>query len=68
MPLEFYLWRKLKQEVYNEIPTTHEDMQDRITRACSAISADEIQCAVLSTSNRFTACMAANGDHFEHML
>ena len=43
-------------------------MQDRITRACSAISSDEIQRAVLSTSNRFTACMADNDDHFEHML
>ncbi|KZC14185.1 hypothetical protein WN55_06265 [Dufourea novaeangliae] len=29
-PLDFYLWGKLKQQVYNEILTTKEDMKERI--------------------------------------
>ncbi|KZC06776.1 hypothetical protein WN55_07549 [Dufourea novaeangliae] len=36
-PLDFYLWGKLKQQVYNEIPTTKEDMKESIRRACAAI-------------------------------
>ena len=67
-PLDFYLWGTLKQQVYYELPTTREDMQVRITRAVSAISSAEIQRAVLSTATRFQACMAANGQHFEHVL
>ena len=66
--LDFYLWGTLKQQVYNELPSTREDMQVRITGACSAISPDEIQCAALFTATLFQTCMTANGQHFEHVL
>ena len=67
-PLDFYLWGTLKQQVHNELLTTREDMQVRIASAVSAISSAEIQRAVLCTATRFQACMAANGQHFEHVL
>ncbi|KOC61852.1 hypothetical protein WH47_06275 [Habropoda laboriosa] len=41
-PLDFYLWGKLKAEVYREKPTTKLDMQERIRRACSVIDTNEI--------------------------
>ncbi|XP_018396215.1 PREDICTED: uncharacterized protein LOC108774573 [Cyphomyrmex costatus] len=31
--MDFYLWGKLKQQVYSEMPTTREDMKERIRRA-----------------------------------
>ncbi|KZC13177.1 hypothetical protein WN55_05909 [Dufourea novaeangliae] len=59
-PLNFYLWGKLKQQVYNKIPTTKEDMKEAIRRACAAINPTEIQHAVLPVKiNKSTAL-----DHF----
>ncbi|KAJ8885384.1 hypothetical protein PR048_011581 [Dryococelus australis] len=43
--LDLYLWGKLKQQVYDEVPTTREDMKDRITRTC-CLAAD-VQCVVM---------------------
>ncbi|EZA47264.1 hypothetical protein X777_16427, partial [Ooceraea biroi] len=31
-PLDFFLWGHLKNEVYRDIPTTPEDMRERIQR------------------------------------
>lgn len=50
---DFYLWGKLKQQVYNEIPITKEEMKERITRACFAINRNKIRHAVISLSQRF---------------
>ena len=36
MPLDYFLWEPLKNEVYCEPPTTVEDMQQRISRAITA--------------------------------
>ncbi|CAK9796199.1 hypothetical protein ANTPLA_LOCUS687 [Anthophora plagiata] len=65
--LDFYLRRKLKQ-VYNKMPATREEMKQRVTRACFAINPNEIQRAVLSVSQRFTACIDAQGHRFEHLV
>jgi len=67
-PLDFYLWGKLKQQVYNEVPTSKEDMKERIRRACSMIDTNEIRNAIFSMTNRFRACIDAQGHHFEHLL
>ncbi|KZC14058.1 hypothetical protein WN55_06491, partial [Dufourea novaeangliae] len=66
-PLDFYLWGKLKQQVYNEILTTKEDMKERIRRACAAINTTEIQHAVLSVKQRFRTCISVQGHHFERL-
>ncbi|KZC10639.1 hypothetical protein WN55_00391, partial [Dufourea novaeangliae] len=66
-PLDFYLWGKLKQQVYNEIPTTKEDMKERIRRVSAAINTTKIQHAVLSVKQRFRACINVLGHHFEHL-
>ncbi|EFN63253.1 hypothetical protein EAG_07873, partial [Camponotus floridanus] len=39
-PLDFFLWVHLKNEVYHDIPTTSENMQEKIRRACTAITSE----------------------------
>ena len=63
-PLYFYLSGKLKPEVYQKVPTTTEDMKDRIRRA-----QDRRQALMkFKVQNRITACMSSQGHHFEHMM
>ncbi|KYM99635.1 hypothetical protein ALC62_09638, partial [Cyphomyrmex costatus] len=66
-PMDFYLRGKLKQQVYSEMPTTREDMKERIRRACVAIDPNEIRRAVLFVSTRFRKCVDVQGHHFEHL-
>ena len=48
-PIDFYLWRKLKQQVYSEMPITREDMKEHIRRACVAIDPNQfvLQCYII---------------------
>lgn len=64
--LDFYLWGRLKDLVYENRLTTADDMKDRIREAIRNISAAEIEVSVLSTTERLTLCVANNGGHFEH--
>ncbi|KYN04950.1 hypothetical protein ALC62_04166 [Cyphomyrmex costatus] len=66
-PMDFYLWGKLKQQAYSEMPTTREDTKERIRRACVAIDPNEIRRAVLSVSTYFRKCVDVQGHHFEHL-
>jgi hypothetical protein len=36
-PLDFFLWGYVKERVFQEIPTTREDMMERIQQAFAAI-------------------------------
>lgn len=67
-PLDFFLWGAVKDRVYQEPPTTVEDMQHRITAACAAISVETLQSVQHSLVKRLQTCIDANGRHFEHML
>ncbi|EFN72314.1 hypothetical protein EAG_00021, partial [Camponotus floridanus] len=42
-PLDFFLWGKLKEEIYKEVPTTQENMRQRIIAACSRITPETLQ-------------------------
>ena len=65
---DFYLWGFLKNVVFAERPTTREDMQDRITRACAAIPRQTLLRTVRNFQRRVNLCLQANGGHFEHLL
>lgn len=67
-PLDFFLWGAVKNKVYAEVPTTPEDMKRRITEALSSISSDTLTSVHLSFERRLQMCIAADGQHFEHML
>lgn len=67
-PLDFFLWGVLKDMVYKEVPTTVQDMRERIIRACSLIQTDIINRAIQSMRIRVQACIESGGHHFEHLL
>ncbi|EZA60061.1 hypothetical protein X777_13886, partial [Ooceraea biroi] len=66
-PLGFFRWGRLKNEVYRDIPTTPEDMRERIQRACTAITPESLKNVKQSFIHRIRKCIEVNGDHFEHL-
>lgn len=65
--LDYYLWGRIKEIVYNDRPTTRDDMKERIRTAMASLEAAEIRRAVDSFQNRITVCAAQNGAHLEHL-
>ncbi|OXU16918.1 hypothetical protein TSAR_001938 [Trichomalopsis sarcophagae] len=65
--LDFYLWGYLKNVVFEERPTTREDMQDRIRQAYAAITRQTLN-TVRHFQRRLTLCLQANGGNFEQLL
>ena len=66
--LDYYLWGRIKDLVYQERPTTRDDMIRRINEAIRSLDADEILRATNCFQNRVDACIAENGAHFEHLI
>lgn len=65
---DFFLWGYLKDKVYQQAPTTREDMTDRIRNACSQIPAHELLSCVQSFEHRIAKCIEVEGQHFEQFL
>lgn len=65
--LDFYLWGRLKDIVFQTRPTTPENMVERIQNAIASIPRVEIEAAVLSTRRRLNRCIENDGKHFEHL-
>lgn len=65
---DFFLWGYLKGKVYETIPTTPENMRDRIIRACAEIPAEMLGECVSSFTKRVNKCIESQGHHFEHLL
>lgn len=61
MPLDFFLWGRLNNEVYRNIslslPTTLEDMHERIWRVCIAITPEFLENVKQSFIYRIRRCM-----------
>lgn len=66
--LDFYLWGRLKDLVYQTRPTTRDDMKQRIRNAINSISTAEIEAAVMSTRERLHLCVDNDGKQFEHLI
>lgn len=67
-PSDFYLSSHLKQIVYQKVPTTPENMMERIRNACRAVNRETlIQCHE-SFIRRIDKCVEIDGHHFEHLL
>ncbi|KZC07946.1 hypothetical protein WN55_09457 [Dufourea novaeangliae] len=67
-PLDFFLWGAMKNAVYQEIPTTPENMKQWIIAACGRISSETIRHIRDAAVRRLQLCIDANGHHFEHLL
>ncbi|PSN57830.1 hypothetical protein C0J52_04370 [Blattella germanica] len=66
-PMDFYLWGAVKDEVYRHKPRMLEELRLEITAACAAISIETLTDVVAATAHRSVMCLAANGQHFEHL-
>lgn len=65
-PMDFYLWGRIKDEVYKSEPRSPADLQGKITAFCSSLSRSEIKRAAKDTIRRAQLCIAVDGEHFEH--
>lgn len=65
---DFFLWGYLKSKVYQQEPTTREDMIERIKTACAQIGRNTISSCVSSFEKRVEKCIEVEGYHFEHLI
>jgi hypothetical protein len=65
---DFFLWGYLKDKVYQQVPTTKENMIERITNACAEIRPDHLLSCVQSFEKRIDKCIEVGGHNFEHLL
>lgn len=65
--LDFYLWGRLKDLVFQTRPTSREDMKNRIRNAIRSLPRAEVEAAVLSTRKRLQQCVENDGKQFEHL-
>ena len=66
-PLDFYLWETLKDEVYRRKPATLGDLRAKIRAVCAAIPINTWTEVAQPAARRCNRCLAANGNHFEHL-
>ena len=66
-PPDFYLWWTLKDVVYRKKPATLGDLRAEIRAACAAVPINTLTEVAQSTARRCNRCLAANGNHFEHL-
>jgi len=66
-PLDFYLWGTLKDVVYRKKPATVGDLHTEIRATCAAIPINTLTEVAQSNARHCNRCLAANGNHFEHL-
>ncbi|EZA57618.1 Putative nuclease HARBI1 [Ooceraea biroi] len=66
--LNVQTWGMLKNTVYNDVPTTQENMRERILNACGSINSEMIERVRVSFVHRIRICIEVGGHHFEHLL
>ncbi|KAJ8946092.1 hypothetical protein NQ318_010389 [Aromia moschata] len=66
-PLDFYLWRELKQSVYSRQVLNIDDLHERVNNNILRIklSVDVLEKLRFNFLKRIRACIRANGGHFE---
>lgn len=65
--LDFYLWGRLKDIVYQARHRTRENMIARIRNTIRNISVAEVEAAVDVTNRKVRDCIRSDGGHFEHL-
>lgn len=67
-PLDFFLWGYLKDKVYRNVPTTRENMRERILDGCHSIPVELLLRTHDSFRRRIEKCVEMEGHQFEHLL
>ncbi|EZA47915.1 hypothetical protein X777_15034, partial [Ooceraea biroi] len=65
---DFFLWGYIKNVVYEHVPTTRENMMERIRTACVNIQRAVLLKTVRNFQNRLALCIQGNGDNFEQFI
>jgi len=65
-PLDFYLWGRVKQIVYETPVANREDLEERVRGALNQLDPEEIRRAVESVESRVIQCLNSGGRRFEH--
>ena len=68
-PINFYLWDHVKNEVYST-PVTNDELWECILATCDVIRnrPGQLECVRESMMQCLNGCVAANGQHFEHLM
>ena len=67
-PCDFYLWGKLKSQVYSNNPHTLEELQQNIQNSIDAIPQAELTRVSHGLINPAPRCIEVNRGHFQHFL
>lgn len=65
---DFFLWGYVKERVYEEQPTTADDMRNRIREAFRSITPEMLENVNRNFANRVRHCLQNNGGLFEATL
>jgi hypothetical protein len=67
-PMDFFLWGYTKNLVYKIIPTSENDLKEKIRNAFRSITPLMLSNVRASFRKRVDTCLQLNGHHFEHVL
>lgn len=68
-PLDFYLWGRIKEQVYSTPVLTREELLNRVHDAFTNITPDELRRSVSrGVHDRVIKCLNQNGGHIEQLL
>lgn len=68
-PLDFYLWGKIKGEVYETPVQTKEELRVRVINSFNNLDPQEIRKATIEgVRSRIYKCLEVNGSNFEHLI
>lgn len=66
-PLDFFLWGKIKNEVYNTPSATLDELEMKVRAAINRTTAEQLRNVVRATIEKVQLCQNQNGGHFEHL-
>ncbi|GBN02110.1 hypothetical protein AVEN_9677-1 [Araneus ventricosus] len=66
IPMVFFLWGYLKQQVYATPTPTLQDLQQRITDACANVTPAMLHRVQREVQARVQMCIVADGERFDH--
>ncbi|KAJ8938273.1 hypothetical protein NQ318_004946 [Aromia moschata] len=67
-PLDFFVWRTMKEKVYAEPVNDEAALQERIIQAAREMTLAECRAAAQSVVRRCKLCIEYGGSHFEQFL
>ncbi|KOX74691.1 hypothetical protein WN51_13126 [Melipona quadrifasciata] len=66
--MDFFVWRAVKQKMYEQPVNNIETLKLRVMQACNKIISVQCQSATSSVIDRCNACLRTDGNHFEQHI